>query len=126
MLLIRQLAVLKLERLVVGKEREPDRVRPKRLFRCRSATLRFFVWHDSFACGSQDPLGCAVPEGTLILFHTYPGLTPWLTPTPPFRAPVVWVPAVDATQTMGVTRCHTSLSRSPTWPPICEPTPHRN
>src|SRR5271157_6553071 len=60
-LLIGKLSAFKLERLVVGKEREPDSVRPEGLFRCRSAALCFFVWHDSFVRGSQDPLSLCRP-----------------------------------------------------------------
>src|SRR5271157_1936925 len=56
-LLVGQLAVFKFEALVLGKERDANRVRSESLLGCRSAALCFFVWHDSFVRGPKGPLG---------------------------------------------------------------------
>src|SRR5208337_770382 len=77
-LLVGQLAVFKLEALVLGKERDANRVRPESFFGCRSAALCFFVWHDSFVRGPKGPLG-HVPslKGLGLMVAAYPALKRW-------------------------------------------------
>src|SRR5208283_1870938 len=102
-LLVGQLAVFKFEALVLGKERDANRVRPESFFGRRSAALCFFVWHKSFARGPEGLLRC-VPslKGLRFYLTLTQGLRPGLTSMPPLRARVAAVTATDASQTSGV------------------------